>query len=589
MRFCYRPAILLCGLIATYATVSHATDISGSTGTATWTAAGNPYRIVGPMVVGTNDTLNIAPGVRLESGGGSFTVNGMLRARGTEADSIIFDGVRIVIEDAAPSELRYVRVSGVEHIDRNDRTGGGVRVTRSVALFEHSVIRDNRLDVGTESGYGGGIGIEYGSAVVMRHCTVKRNLVTGASWDSESLDSRYLGHGGGLSAYYLSSVLLLDCMVSGNTSLGENGGGIFTFMSAFSAIHSVVSENLLWNQGGRYSSHVRPYMQVEWYGGHGAAIKEVNSRVLFTNCIIVDNVVKPSGSFISGAGRVGFQSCIIWGNVGDMEYIDAEYSAIQLESSSEYVGGNIGLDPEFINHHMGDYSLQTSSPCIDTGDPRLPRDSDGSRVDMGIASYLLTRPVIAIVRKPSPGTDISLPVANFGTEDLIVYRIDLTPAFSTTTVFPITIASDSSTVIRLTYNGSALDADVATIQHSDTTTGPVEVRITGVSATSVGSNNPLPRFHLSQNAPNPFNPTTTLRFTLETGGDAVLAIYDVTGRHVRTLVSGPMDAGAHQVVWDGTDDAGRAVASGVYMCQLRWTAHDGNSVHSESRKMLLLR
>ena len=69
-------------------------------------------------------------------------------------------------------------------------------------------------------------------------------------------------------------------------------------------------------------------------------------------------------------------------------------------------------------------------------------------------------------------------------------------------------------------------------------------------------------------APNPFNPSTTLRFDLAESGFAELAVYDVTGRLVRTLVTSPVAAGAHSVVWDGTDAAGRQVASGVYFARL---------------------
>ncbi|MBK9777161.1 MAG: T9SS type A sorting domain-containing protein [bacterium] len=73
---------------------------------------------------------------------------------------------------------------------------------------------------------------------------------------------------------------------------------------------------------------------------------------------------------------------------------------------------------------------------------------------------------------------------------------------------------------------------------------------------------------LSQNAPNPFNPRTTIRFTLPGDGVARLAIYDLAGRLVRTLVAGSLAAGEHEAVWDGCDDAGRAQASGSYLARL---------------------
>jgi hypothetical protein len=88
-----------------------------------------------------------------------------------------------------------------------------------------------------------------------------------------------------------------------------------------------------------------------------------------------------------------------------------------------------------------------------------------------------------------------------------------------------------------------------------------------VPAVSVRSNMPS-RFVLSQNAPNPFNPTTTIPFIIPDAGNVSLTIHSVTGQHVRTLIDAHMGTGQHAVTWDGTDDAGRAVASGVYLYRI---------------------
>jgi hypothetical protein len=68
--------------------------------------------------------------------------------------------------------------------------------------------------------------------------------------------------------------------------------------------------------------------------------------------------------------------------------------------------------------------------------------------------------------------------------------------------------------------------------------------------------------------PNPFNPTTTIAFALPEPSDVSLEVYDVSGRLVRTLVDGGRSEGVHRVVWDGTNDCGADVASGVYFCRL---------------------
>ncbi len=73
---------------------------------------------------------------------------------------------------------------------------------------------------------------------------------------------------------------------------------------------------------------------------------------------------------------------------------------------------------------------------------------------------------------------------------------------------------------------------------------------------------------LSQNSPNPCNPATRIAFTTERQGRVSLKIFDVTGRWVRTLVDGNLEARFHEVVWDGTDAGGHRVAPGVYLYRL---------------------
>ncbi len=83
--------------------------------------------------------------------------------------------------------------------------------------------------------------------------------------------------------------------------------------------------------------------------------------------------------------------------------------------------------------------------------------------------------------------------------------------------------------------------------------------------------------------PNPFNPQTTLRFELLHDGVVDLAVYDLTGRRVRTLSRGHRNAGDHRTTWDGSDDRGRSLASGVYLVHLRGVEF------SESRRVTLVK
>jgi len=68
--------------------------------------------------------------------------------------------------------------------------------------------------------------------------------------------------------------------------------------------------------------------------------------------------------------------------------------------------------------------------------------------------------------------------------------------------------------------------------------------------------------------PNPANPHTSIQYSLDTGGPVILKIYNVTGQLVRTLVDLTQGAGIHTAVWNGTDDHGQALSSGIYFCRL---------------------
>jgi len=90
-------------------------------------------------------------------------------------------------------------------------------------------------------------------------------------------------------------------------------------------------------------------------------------------------------------------------------------------------------------------------------------------------------------------------------------------------------------------------------------------------------------FALFQNSPNPFNQATKIEFTLAKSGFVSLIIYDLLGRKVRTLASEHLPSGYKSVLWDGKNDSGEDVASGIYFYQLR--VRD----YSETKTLMLLK
>ncbi|MGA9115308.1 MAG: S8 family serine peptidase [Bacteroidota bacterium] len=100
-------------------------------------------------------------------------------------------------------------------------------------------------------------------------------------------------------------------------------------------------------------------------------------------------------------------------------------------------------------------------------------------------------------------------------------------------------------------------------------------------------------FRLGPNYPNPFNPTTTIEYVIPHTSAVSLRIYDMLGREVRTLVDETQGPSRYRILWNGTDDLGRGVASGVYLSRLTASpigAGGGRSLSfSESRTMVLLK
>ena len=90
-------------------------------------------------------------------------------------------------------------------------------------------------------------------------------------------------------------------------------------------------------------------------------------------------------------------------------------------------------------------------------------------------------------------------------------------------------------------------------------------------------------FSLKQNYPNPFNPETIIQYDLPRGHEVEIVVYNILGQKVRTLLEEYQRAGRHRVLWDGRDDKGKEVASGIYLYRIK------TSEFSQTKKMVLLR
>ncbi len=135
------------------------------------------------------------------------------------------------------------------------------------------------------------------------------------------------------------------------------------------------------------------------------------------------------------------------------------------------------------------------------------------------------------------------------------------------------IAADTRGNVYVTGKSFGSNFDYATIKYSTST---------GIKDEAESGNKPS-RFMLSQNYPNPFNPVTTIEYYLPKSALVKLSVYNILGQKVRNLVNEYQTAGIKRMSWDGKDETGNSVASGIYFYKL--SASD----FAETRKMLLIK
>jgi hypothetical protein len=159
---------------------------------------------------------------------------------------------------------------------------------------------------------------------------------------------------------------------------------------------------------------------------------------------------------------------------------------------------------------------------------------------------------------------------NTGTDTLEISDIVSTHTYFSADPLQFIVAAGDSQAVTVTFapttvghhNGSLKIA--TNVPLLDT----LQVNVTGYADLGVGINGEetLPKeFAVSPNYPNPFNPSTTIRYQLPQAAEVNLVIYNILGQQVRTLVNDRLEAGYHQAVWDGRNEAGVPAGSGVYL------------------------
>ncbi|MBN1827354.1 MAG: T9SS type A sorting domain-containing protein [Candidatus Eisenbacteria bacterium] len=171
-------------------------------------------------------------------------------------------------------------------------------------------------------------------------------------------------------------------------------------------------------------------------------------------------------------------------------------------------------------------------------------------------------------------------------DEVFSYRITFPTGTRKSVYFKYLWKSETDTTYNYEcFNQSNRDVFLNDTLYSEANPIVLPVHVWNCCQTAVDDGAPtIPaRVELRPNVPNPFNPTTEIAFSLPAATSVELAIYDVAGRMVRQLLKGEMPAGPSAVSWNGKDDSGRSVSSGVYFYRLRAAGAD------ETRKMVLIR
>jgi len=336
---------------------AHATDVSGTITTQTWTKANSPYHATGTIAVPAGNTLTIEPGVDvLCDSAVSFVVEGTLLAIGTPQDSIRFlkSGENYwggMTFGGSGNLLAFVRVSGG---DKGGGDGGGLSASSGFTDIRNSVISGNKAT------RGGGVS-GWSTTLRVTDCTIS--------------DNYGVSHGGGVHG----TVTISGCSITGNW--GRLGGGIANTDGtvAMAMVNCVVSRNGAWEGGGVWSTDGVVTMSNctianNSAGSSGGGFYFLNyvtgghpltyhvAQVTLTNCTIFGNSAA-NNAFRFG-GNVTAKDCIFWGQAWGYWPASSTYSDYPEAVSGV---GNISADPLFVDAENGDFRLMPGSPCIGTG------------------------------------------------------------------------------------------------------------------------------------------------------------------------------------------------------------------------------
>ncbi len=554
--------------------------------------------------------LFVVNNIALSSGGGVHLDNGNPTLRSltvSDNSADIGAGINIRFCDAKLSNIKIIRSlagsnggglfmyggnSIFEEVDAVSNeaggSGGGFYLVECEGMITKSEVISN-----IAGGDGGGIYITRDHNLSILSTTISENVAGGS--------------GGGINLYTVSSPTLTNLIITYNRAY--TAGGIYFRSGTPTMTDIIISHNTANEMAGGlyiYSSLLPDYLisnitiSENSAGSDGGGLYIRNPSSGSTGPIIINSTICRNSAGSGGGGlhiyrggpifrlmtitnnnsTSGFHGIFIIGDAPTFSNSNIAYHGTCLYNNDN--SNLIDADSVWWGHSNGPYHPVQN--------PNSLGDSVNAFVDVTpwLAEPDTAAPPIPVQNLTINSTgydfvELSWDASLIG--DLAGYKIYFDtdssgfPYDDTVDVGNNTLTTLSGLVPGLAYyiTATCYDTDGNESWYSK------EVSATPAALAVKESSNIPTSFALHQAYPNPFNPTTTIRFDLPHSVDISIVVYDLLGREVVPLVDGDMTAGYHQVIWDGRTASGREVPTGIYIARLI------TPQYTKSIKMVLLK